>query len=78
MFKVSLVSVLLSSFLIQSNVVIAGGCQKTLMGSDCAQVESATSSHMRENAKQSAKAEKELKAAIAKAKMEAQKLALKK
>jgi len=77
MFRIGFVALLLSS-IFQSSVVLAGGCQKTLMGSDCAVVESATAAHMRENAADNAKAKKELKAAIAQSKQESKKLAMKK
>ncbi len=50
-------------------------CQKTLMGMDCESHENGTSSHMRGNAVENAKAAKELQAAQLKAKKEAKALA---
>lgn len=74
--SISLVTVLLSGFLFQANIATAG-CQKTMMGSDCTQMESATASHMRENALDSAKAQKAVKEAMAQAKKEAKKVSAK-
>jgi hypothetical protein len=56
------------------NVAFAD-CQKTLMGADCEAHDDGTSSHMRGNAVENAKAAKELKAAQLKAKKEAKALA---
>ena len=50
-------------------------CAKTLMGKDCESHVSGTSSHMRGNAVENAKAAKELKAAQLKAKKEAKSIA---
>lgn len=54
-----------------TNAAYAGNCKKTLMGSDCVTSEKGTSSHMRGNAVENAKASKELKEAKRKAKEKA-------
>lgn len=71
--KISL-SVVLLAGLFSANVAFAG-CEKTLMGSDCAKNAKGVSSHMRGNAVENANAAKELKAAQIKAKKAAKAIA---
>lgn len=54
-----------------TNTAYAERCKKTLMGSDCVVSEKGTSSHMRGNAVENAKASNELKEAKRKAKAKA-------
>ena len=66
--------VVLAVGLFSMNMAFAG-CEKTLMGVDCEAHNDGTSSHMRGNAVENAKAAKELKEAQLKAKKEAKALA---
>jgi len=68
------VVVLLVSAFAMSNA--HANCEKTLMGSDCAQVEQGTSSHMRGNAVANSKASKALKEAHEKGRKAAAKAAM--
>jgi hypothetical protein len=70
----SSLSVILLAMLSMGKVAFAG-CEKTLMGVDCEAHNDGTSSHMRGNAVENAKAAKELKEAQLKAKKEAKALA---
>ncbi len=74
MMKSSISILLLVSAFLASTAF--AGCEKTLMGNDCAKEANGVSSHMRGNAAANAKAAKELKAAKSKAKAKA--VALKK
>jgi len=69
--KLTLSFVLLVGTLMVNTAFAGDHCVKTLMGTQCEANESGTSSHMRGNAVENAKASKALKEAKAKAKAKA-------